>query len=278
VKANDRSATLESGKERYVTGTCVPALLWPLLAAPFIGSFLGVLICRLPAGQPVVFSRSACPSCGTRLTAVDLIPLASFAALRGRCRRCGQPIGWFHPLVEIAAAAVALWCVLADADPARVWIDCALGWTLLTLAWIDWASFLLPDVLTLPLLLAGLTVTFLRMPDALTDHCLAAALAYLLFQGVALGYRRLRGRDGLGGGDARLIAAAGAWCGLEALPFVILCSAVVGLLAAIAPAIIGRRVTLTTRLPFGPCIALAFWLAWLHGGLVDDLNQMLGGP
>jgi leader peptidase (prepilin peptidase)/N-methyltransferase len=207
-----------------------------------------------------------------------MIPLASFAALKGRCRGCGQPIGWFHPLVEVAAAAVALWAVLADADRTRIWIDCSLGWTLLTLSWIDWTSFLLPDVLTLPLLLAGLTVTFAMIPDALTDHCLAAGLAFLSFQGLAFGYRRLKGRDGLGGGDARLIAAAGAWCGLAALPVIILGSAVVGLLAALGMALIGRRVTLTTRLPFGPCIALVFWLTWLHAGLADDLNQLLGGP
>ena len=85
-------------------------------------------------------------------------------------------------------------------------------------------------------------------------------LAYLSFQGLALAYRRLRGRDGLGGGDAKLIAAAGAWCGLAALPFVVLGSALLGLLAALGLALTGRTMTSTTRIPFGPCIALAFWL------------------
>jgi leader peptidase (prepilin peptidase)/N-methyltransferase len=102
-------------------------------------------------------------------------------------------------------------------------------------------------------------------------------LAYLSFQGLALAYRRLRGRDGLGGGDAKLIAAAGAWCGLEALPFVVLGSAVAGLLAALVLALAGRGVTSRTQIAFGPCIAVAFWLAWLHGGLVVDLDQLLGG-
>lgn len=242
---------------------------WTVLAAPFIGSFMGVLIRRLPAGAPVVFARSACQSCETRLSGWDMVPLASFALLRGRCRHCRRPIGLFHPSVEVAAVGVALWAVLVSQDPAWPWVDCGLGWTLLTLAWIDWTSFLLPDLLTLPLLLAGLAVTFVSAPGELTQHCLAAAAGYLSFQAIALCYRRLRGRDGMGGGDAKLIAAAGAWCGLPLLPFVVLGSAVTGLLAALGLALTGRTVTSATRIPFGPCIALAFWLVWLYGGLLD---------
>jgi leader peptidase (prepilin peptidase)/N-methyltransferase len=180
----------------------VPASLWPVLVAPFAGRFLGVLIRRLPTDAPVVFGRSACPHCGTPLTGRDMVPLVSFVALRGRCRHCRQPIGLFHPAVELAAVAVALWAAWADPDPARLWADCGLGWALLTLAWIDWISFLLPDLMTLPLLMAGLTLTFVVQPEALTDHCPATALAYISFQGLAFGYRRLRGRDGVGGGDA----------------------------------------------------------------------------
>jgi leader peptidase (prepilin peptidase)/N-methyltransferase len=250
-------------------GSLGPGWVWAVLIAPFIGSFLGVLIVRLPAGAPVLFGRSACPHCATRLSGWDMVPLASFIALRGRCRHCRQPIGWLHPSVELAAAAIAVWAALVDPDPIRLWADCALGWTLLTLAWIDCTSFLLPDVLT------GLALTFGVQPEALADHCLAAAFGYLSFQGLAFAYRRLRGRDGLGGGDAKLIAASGAWCGVALLPFVVLSSAVAGLLAALALALAGRTVTSRTRIPFGPCIALAFWLAWLHGGLLD---QLLGGP
>jgi leader peptidase (prepilin peptidase)/N-methyltransferase len=259
-----------------VTDTFGSAWVWPLLAAPFVGSFLGVLITRLPGRAPVVIARSACTHCGTRLGALDLVPLVSFAASRGRCRHCRAPIGLFYPAVELAAVAVAFWAILTAPDFGRVLADCGLGWTLLTLAWIDWANFLLPDVLTLPLLLAGLVLTMAWDPDALTDHCLAATLAYLSFRALALGYRRLRGRDGLGGGDAKLIAGAGAWCGLAALPLVVLGSALLGLLAALGLALAGRSVTSTTRIPFGPCIALAFWLVWIQGDLAEDLIQLLG--
>ena len=131
-------------------------------------------------------------------------------------------------------------------------------------------------VLTLPLVLAGLASTLTFDPDALTDHCLAAILAYLSFRGLAAAYRRLRGRDGLGGGDAKLIAGAGAWCGLAALPLVVLGSALLGLLAALGLALTGRSMTSTTRIPFGPCIALAFWLVRMHGALAEDLLRLLG--
>jgi leader peptidase (prepilin peptidase) / N-methyltransferase len=259
-----------------VIDTSVPAWLWPVLLAPFAGSFLGVLIARLPVAAPIAAARSACPQCGTRLGVIDLVPFFSFVLLRGRCRHCRAPIGVFHPAVELAAVAVAVWAVLADADPIRVWADCGLGWTLLTLAWIDWTDFLLPDVLTLPLIPGGLTITWAWDPDSLPDRCLAAALAYLSFQGLAWAYRRLRGWDGLGGGDAKLIAAAGAWCGSAVLPLVVLASALFGLLAALGLMLAGRTMTSTTRIPFGPCIALAFWLVWIHGELADDLIQMMG--
>ncbi len=236
---------------------------------------MGVLVARLPTRASVIFGRSACPHCGTRLSAWDLVPLVSFLLLRGRCRYCREPIALFHVTIEIAAATVALWAVSADSDPVRIWVDCGLGWTLLTLTWIDCSSFLLPDVLTLPLLLAGLAYTFGSVPEELTDHCIAAVFAYLAFEGLAFAYRWLRGREGLGGGDAKLIAAAGAWCGLALLPFVVLGSAIVGLLAALGMVLNGQAVTSRTRIPYGPCIALVFWLAWLYGGLLD---QFFGRP
>ena len=259
--------------------TVIPAWLLPVLMAPFVGSFLGVLIERLPARAPIVLARSACRHCGTMLGPIDLMPLLGFVLLRGRCRHCHQPIGWLHPAIELAALAVALWVSQAapESDPGWIWAACGLGWTLLTLAWIDWTHFLLPDGLTLPLLLTGLARASVWEPEALTDRCLAAVLGYLSFQGLAVAYRHLRGRDGLGGGDAKLIAAAGAWCGLAALPFIVLGSAVLGLLAALGLALAGRGMTSRTPIPFGPCIALAFWLAWLHAGVVTDLADMFRG-
>jgi leader peptidase (prepilin peptidase) / N-methyltransferase len=234
-----------------------------LVVAPFIGSFLGVLIRRLPRGRPVLLARSACDSCGATLAPVDLVPLASFLAQRGRCRRCGAPIGWFHPAIELAALAVAFsaWSV---AGGAQLWVDCLLGYTLLALAWIDVEHGILPDVLTLPLLLAGLALAWLADPASALDCAIGAALGYLLFRAVALIYHRLRGREGLGEGDAKLLAAGGAWLGWQQLGSVVLVAALLGLAAALLARLAGRPLDRASAIAFGPFLALAVWLIRLH--------------
>jgi leader peptidase (prepilin peptidase) / N-methyltransferase len=240
--------------------------IWPLmlLLAPIIGSFLGVLIRRLPGGRPVAFARSACESCGTVLTVRDLIPLVSYGLQRGRCRRCGAAISRFHPAIELAAIGVALWAMTVD-DGDWLIADCALGWTLLALAVCDWRSYRLPDALTLPLILLGLAATWRLRPEELTAHALAAALAYTVFRALSWLYRRLRGREGLGKGDAKLLAAAGAWVGLVPLGDVVLAAAALGLLLAVILALrTGRPLSGQTVLPFGPCLACATWLVWLY--------------
>jgi leader peptidase (prepilin peptidase)/N-methyltransferase len=235
----------------------------PLLAAPLIGSFLGVLIMRLPAGRPVGLARSACDSCGHALAWYDLVPLVSYVGLGGVCRYCRAAIGRFHLVVELAAVAVAVSAILVDPEPARLWLDCALGWVLLALAWIDAEWFLLPDALTLPLIPAGLAAAAWIAPEDLYDHALGAVLGYLGFWLIAALYLRLRGREGLGLGDAKLLAAAGAWLGWAALPMIVLIAAIGALIVALIMALSGRRIDATTALPFGPFLALAIWLAWL---------------
>ena len=235
-----------------------------LLIAPFIGSFLGVVISRLPQGRPVGFARSACDSCGAQLCARDLLPLVSYAWLRGRCRHCGSSIGWFHPIVELVAVGIAAWVIVASRDGVSIWIDAAFGWSLVTLSWIDARCRRLPDVLTLPLILAGLAVTGWHQPAAIADHAMAAALAYAGFRLINWCYRMVRHRDGLGAGDAKLLAGAGAWLGVALLPATVLIAAISCLLVAGLLALSGRTMRRDTALPFGPFIALALWLLWLH--------------
>ena len=235
-----------------------------LVVAPIVGSFLGVLIRRLPAGEPVMLDRSRCETCRRPLSAAELVPIASYVMLRGRCRTCGTRIAPFHLAIELAALAVAAIAAAVLPDPATLWCGCVLGWTLLALAWIDYQAFILPDVLTLPLVLAGLAVTYWLDPETLTAHAAAAALAYLLFRGVAWVYRRLRGRDGLGEGDAKLMAAAGAWVGVTALSGVLLGGALLTLAVASVDALRrGEGLRATTRLPFGPGLCVALWVVWL---------------
>lgn len=241
----------------------MPDWLLPLLLAPFIGSFAALLIRRLPTGRPVVLVRSQCEACGHTLGPRDLIPLVSFAVLGGRCRWCGARIAVTHLAVELACLAIAVWAVLADIGGLPVWLDCVLGWTLLTLAWIDWHHMLLPDALTLPLIVAGLGATLLVDPAATSEHAVAAACGYLAFRAIEVGYRWLRGRDGLGQGDAKLMAAAGAWLGVAPLPTVVFMAAAFGLAIAAGLRIAGQAMHRHAAIPFGPALCAAIWVAWL---------------
>jgi leader peptidase (prepilin peptidase) / N-methyltransferase len=242
---------------------CVPNWVFPLIVAPFIGSFAGVLIRRLPSGKPIVLARSQCEACGHALTPWELIPLVSAAVLGMRCRWCRARIPMAHLAVELACLAIACWVVLVESDTLLVWLDCVLGWSLLTLAWIDWEHMLLPDALTLPLVLAGLGATLLLDPAAIAEHAAAAAVGYGAFRAIEIAYRRLRGRDGLGQGDAKLMAAAGAWLGLILLPIVVFTAAMLGLAIAAGQRIAGQEVHRTTAIPFGPALCAAIWVVRL---------------
>lgn len=235
-----------------------------MLAAPVTGSFLGVLIRRLPRGERVALDRSRCENCERVLSIRDLVPIASYLALRGRCRSCAARIVPFHISIELVAVAVAAVVASVAPDTPTLWCGCVLGWALLALGSIDARHFILPDALTLPLILLGLGATGWRDPAALSLHAAAAALAYLLFRLIAQVYRHLRGREGLGEGDAKLIAAAGAWVGVSALSDVLLCGALLTLAAALISALWRReRLRATLRLPFGPGLCAALWAVWL---------------
>jgi leader peptidase (prepilin peptidase) / N-methyltransferase len=236
------------------------------VAAPFIGSFLGVLVRRLPEGEPIAWGRSRCEHCGTALAARDLIPFVSWLLARGRCRFCGQPLGWFYPGIEFAAVAIALVAIVAEGGEGT-WLDCIFGWWLLTLGWIDVRRWLLPDALTLPLIIAGLAVSAMLDREQLTDHALGVALGYLGLRTLALLYYALRHREGLGQGDAKLLAAAGAWVGASALPQIILGAAASALITVAGLRLTGVRLGGHSALPFGPFLALATWLVWLFGPL-----------
>jgi leader peptidase (prepilin peptidase)/N-methyltransferase len=241
----------------------LPALL-AIAVAPAIGSFLGSLVLRLPAHQPLLLARSACPHCDHTLGPLDLVPLLSWLALFGRCRHCRGKIGLFYPMMELAALALAGAAAILVPPEAIGW-TCLLGWTLLALALIDRRAFLLPDVLTLPLLGLGLSATAVLAPDDMSDHVIGAALGWGGFGLIAAAYRSLRGRDGLGGGDAKLLAAGGAWLGWAALPAIVFAAAVLGLLEVGVRALSGHTPARDEPIAFGTWLALAIWVLWFTG-------------
>lgn len=235
----------------------------PLLLAPLVGSFLACAAIRLPAGQSL-WGRSACPQCGHRLGPGELVPVLSWLAQGGRCCACGGIIPAFYPVVELSAVLVAI-AAVALLDGERLAIGLGLGWILLLLAAIDVRCQLLPDALTLPLTVGGLAVALVYHADAFPAHLVAAAVGWSVFAGLGLGYRALRGQDGLGGGDGKLAAAAGAWIGPLGLPWVVLAAALGGLAWVGAMTLAGGGWQADRRLPFGPFLAAATWAVWLLG-------------
>lgn len=148
-----------------------------------------------------------------------------------------------------------------------LWPSCILGWALLCLAVIDWRHFILPDTLTLPLTAGGLLVPYLVGGDGMVDHAIGAAAGYLFVVSVAFVYRWLRKRDGIGMGDAKMLAAGGAWVSVWGLPTVVFYASVVGLGVVAFASLRGRPVTAAQAVPFGTFLALGTWLVWLFGPL-----------
>lgn len=248
-----------------------PETLLLILAAPCIGSFLGVLADRLPDRRPLFWSRSACAHCGQTLSARDLLPIAGWLLNRGRCRYCGHAVSALYPAIEVAATLVALWS-LAVLPGWLAWASCGLGWTLLALSVIDARRLILPDELTLPLIPAGLAVAWAVDRNKLPEHALAAAAGFLLVAAIAVGYRRLRGREGIGLGDAKLLAAAGAWVSWPGLPGVLLLAAAAGLAGALLKGLRTGSLSPRQELPFGPYLAGGLWLTWLYGPIKLGLS------
>jgi leader peptidase (prepilin peptidase)/N-methyltransferase len=244
----------------------IPACLF----APFVGSFLGVIVTRHDAMRSALVGRSRCDVCGTMLGAGDLVPLLSWACLRGHCRYCDAKLDFVLPAIELGAFGVAVWSAVAFSD-GLFWISCVLGWTLLALAATDVKYFLLPDALTLPLIAGGGLACALLDAGSLVDHCAGAVLGYLLVVVVRFVYRRLRGREGMGLGDAKLLAAAGAWVSWTGLPTVLLVASLSGLVAVAVGSRLGSKgnanVSPTDKVPFGAFLSLGLWIVWLYGPL-----------
>ena len=174
-----------------------------------VGSFLALASVRLPAGEPIVLARSRCRSCGKALGPHELVPVLSWMIQRGRCRTCAAPIGWRYPVMELSCAGLAAWAALATPGPPGA-LGALFAWQLLLIAAIDAEHYWLPDRLTLPLAITGLLAAALFEPHQALDRVIGAAAGFLALAGLAWGYRRLRGREGLGGGDPRLLAGIGA--------------------------------------------------------------------
>ncbi len=258
-----------------------------------VGSFLNVVIHRLPimmerswqqeyrdyfdksssdedqsTAAPERFNlmvpRSACPHCGHAITALENIPILSWLMLRGRCRGCQAKISARYPLVELCSGLATLaiaWHFLLGWPLLGALL---LTWTLIALTFIDLDKMLLPDQLTLPLLWLGLLLNISGHFVSLQDAVLGAMFGYLVLWSLYWSFKLLTGKEGMGYGDFKLLAALGAWLGWQALPLILILSSLVGAIVGITLLLL-RRHQQGNPIPFGPYLAMAGWIALLWG-------------
>ncbi|MEZ5823307.1 MAG: A24 family peptidase [Geminicoccaceae bacterium] len=246
-------------------------VLFQALAGLAFGLCAGSLIANFAHRWPdrlagFVGGRSRCEACGTVLGVADLVPVASWILSRGRCRHCDAAVPSRYTFVELACGLTGLFS-LALLPPVPGVAVALAGWILLAMSLVDLDHMILPDMLTLPLLGGGLLLAW-AMPSVIPDWpgpdvamaLLGAAIGSGGLFAVREAYRRLRGREGLGLGDVKLMGAAGAWLGPEPLVHVLLIGALAGLATAFRH---GLSLTSTTPIPFGPALAFAFWIVLL---------------
>lgn len=256
-----------------------------------VGSFLNVVIHRLPLmmqrewaqqcqdlignsspeTEPLTLSkpRSRCPHCGHAITALENIPVISYLVLRGRCKQCQAPISKRYPLIELFTAilsAIVAWYF--GFEPA-VCGALLLTWALVALTFIDADHQLLPDSITLPLLWLGLIFNLFEVYTDINSAVIGAIAGYLALWLVYHGFRLVTGKEGMGYGDFKLLAALGAWMGWQALPMIILLSSLVGAIVGIS-LILLKQQHRDNPIPFGPYLAAAGWLALVCG---DSLTR-----
>ena len=244
----------------------VLAIVTGLLGLIF-GSFIAAVTVRMPRDEDIVVARSRCMSCGEPLKPWQLVPVLSWLAQRGRCALCGAAVSPRYILIECGAAAIGVWAALWGHDGGwiMVAVTAALGWQLLLIALIDAENFWLPDELTLPLIATGLIAGAVLVKGWPIPQLIGAVAGFGILWLLAEAYRRVRGREGLGGGDPILFAGAGAWVGWAGLPTVLLWACAAGFSIVLTLLITRRTVEMTQKLPFGTFLAIGIWLTWLYG-------------
>ena len=259
-----------------------------------VGSFLNVLIHRLPImlerswrqeyqdyfaegdnppaqTEPynLFLPRSACPHCGHQITALENIPLLSWLFLKGRCSSCQHPISARYPLVELLCALASVSVAFYYPPGWALAGALLLTWILLALTFIDFDKLLLPDQLTLPLLWVGLVLNLSHQFVPLADAVIGAIAGYMVLWSIYWAFKLLTGKEGMGYGDFKLLAALGAWLGWQSLPLILILSSCVGAILGIT-LVVMRRHQQSKPMPFGPYLAIAGWIALLWGNDITN--------
>lgn len=236
-----------------------------------IGSFLNVVILRLP--QPdisVVFPASHCPKCKADLSWYENVPILSYLILRGRCGHCGVSISKQYPTVEFLTGIMAAACVSSFGLSIAAGGYFTFAAALITIIWIDIHHQIIPDVISLPGIIFGLTLSFFSPLTTWQDSLIGLLIGGGVFYAISLIYYLIRKQEGLGGGDIKLLAMLGAFLGYQSLFFIIFTSSITGSIAGLI-AMRSQKKGGATRIPFGPFLAVS-GLAYLF--FYQQINQL----
>lgn len=256
--------------------------VWPTLIASgvfgaVLGSFLNVCIYRLPKGKSVVTPPSSCPGCGERIRPYDNVPVLAWFWLGGKCRTCRSRISIRYPIVEALTGGLFIFLAWWYGTTWELLPALYFGASMLLVTLIDFDEQIIPDSITLPGTLLGVLGSFLT-PVTLIDSLVGASLGFLLFLGIAWGYRRLTGVDGMGGGDIKLAAMLGAFLGWQGLLLTVFLASLGGTLVGITM-MIRKRGGRKTALPFGTFLAPAGFITYVWGpDLISWYASLLRPP
>jgi leader peptidase (prepilin peptidase)/N-methyltransferase len=235
-----------------------------LVLGLLLGSFLNVCIYRIPLGKSIVHPPSSCPQCGRRIRFYDNLPVVSYIILQGRCRYCRHPIPFHYPMVEALFGVLSFVLFIKYGLSFQYGLLLLFSGALVVISFIDLHHQIIPDVISLPGIPAGVAASLVvgtpSWPESLIGGFAGGAILYL----VAMIFSWATGREGMGGGDIKLLAMIGAWMGWKALPFIILASSLSGTLIGGAALILSGK-GLRIRIPFGPFLCLGTFLYLFFG-------------
>jgi leader peptidase (prepilin peptidase)/N-methyltransferase len=221
-----------------------------------IGSFLNVCIVRLPKRESLIRPPSHCPLCNKPIAFYDNIPIISYIVLGGKCRYCKNRISLRYPVVEALTGLMTVALFMRYGPTVQFLLLTLFSAALLVITFIDLAHQIIPDAISVPGILVGFGASFLipmvSWPESILGILVGGGLLFL----IAVGYKWITGRDGMGGGDIKLLAMMGAWLGWKAIPFIILASSLIGLLIGGGSGLLLKK-GLRARIPYGPFLATA---------------------
>jgi leader peptidase (prepilin peptidase)/N-methyltransferase len=248
-----------------------------LLFGGCIGSFLNVCIYRLPQGLSIVSPRSFCPQCRSPVRSYDNIPLLSYLLLRGKCRSCGAKISWRYPLMEALTGAFAVALYLKFGLTLGFFAFFAFTAALLVITFIDLDHRIIPDVISLPGIAVGFGLSFFLPAPSWTDSLIGLLAGGGSLYLVAIGYEALTKREGMGGGDVKLLAMIGAWLGWKAVLFTLFLASLTGTLIG-GGAMVVQRQGRHYAIPFGPFLAFGALAYLFFGPQLIEWYLSLGKP